>query len=172
MNKSQLGKKSRKKGKDFEVAVRKDLIANGWLVTRFDNQVDLENNCLSQSKAKFNPFTRRVMTMSSGFPDFLCVKFEKIPPYVYTLDVDYNKEQIERLQREIKKCNDKSQIITSPNVHINQLTTTKIQLLECKINGKLDKLEREKVDWLKNNLKIPVFVAYKDENNKITYKEV
>jgi hypothetical protein len=38
-----------------------------------------------------------------------------------------------------------------------------IRLIECKMNGKLDKIEKEKVEWIKSNLKIPVIVASKGE---------
>jgi hypothetical protein len=72
MDRKQQGKKSRRDGKKFESAVRDDLEKKGWIVCRFDNQVNLELGILERSKGKFNPFTKMVMNMSSGFPDFIC----------------------------------------------------------------------------------------------------
>lgn len=129
------GKKARKDGKAFEVLVRKELTEKGWIVCRFDNQVDLVNSVgtLVQSKGKFNPFTRSMMMVSGGFPDFICFK----------------------LFLETDKVWD-------------------IQLVECKINGYLDPVEREKIEWIKTNLKIPVFVASKIKEGRktvIVYEE-
>lgn len=44
-----------------------------------------------------------------------------------------------------------------------------LMFCECKVNGYLDKAEKEKCDWIKQNLKIPVFVAKK--NNGVEYIE-
>jgi len=38
-----------------------------------------------------------------------------------------------------------------------------IKLIECKINGMLDKEEKAKAEWIKNNLKIPIEVASRGE---------
>lgn len=72
--KSIMGKKSRASGKAFETKVRKDLVSQGYIVCRFDNNVDLEKGECVQAKAKFNPFTRSVMNISSGFPDFVAYR--------------------------------------------------------------------------------------------------
>ena len=69
---SRLGRKSRAAGKRFEVKVRDDLEDKGWIVVRWNKNV--EDNHLITSRGKFNPFTQRVQNMSSGFPDFLCIK--------------------------------------------------------------------------------------------------
>lgn len=36
------GKKSKKSGADFELKVRKDLESKGWIVTKWNNQVEFE----------------------------------------------------------------------------------------------------------------------------------
>ena len=41
-----------------------------------------------------------------------------------------------------------------------------IILCEVKSNGYLDKIEKEKIEWIKTNLKIPVICAYKDYPEK------
>jgi hypothetical protein len=48
-----------------------------------------------------------------------------------------------------------------------------IQLVECKMAGKLDKIEKEKVEWYKNVLKIPVIIASKGiKKGEIIYEQV
>lgn len=91
--KAKQGKANRAAGKRFELKVRADLESEGWIVFRNSNDVEFNNlqstskeieiwkakddNSLlgrfKQAKSKWNPFTRCVMTMQSGFPDFLCV---------------------------------------------------------------------------------------------------
>ena len=68
-----MGKRSRSQGKAFEVRVRKDLVANGWRVSRWDNNI--KDDVCVQAKGKFNPFTKRVMNMSAGFPDFVVYRY-------------------------------------------------------------------------------------------------
>ena len=38
-----------------------------------------------------------------------------------------------------------------------------VRFIECKINGTLSKEEKEKIDWIKKELKIPVAIASKGE---------
>ena len=74
-----MGKKSRRKGKSFELEIRKDLESKGWIVCRWGNQV--EDGKLISARAKYNPF-RKVMSMSTGFPDFIAYrKFQCIECY-------------------------------------------------------------------------------------------
>ncbi len=75
--KSQMGKKSRAKGGRLELKVRQDLEKIGWIVTRWSNTVDYDKNDnigkLVPAKRKYNPFSK-VMTIGTGFPDFVCFK--------------------------------------------------------------------------------------------------
>lgn len=87
-SKIKRGSKSRAGGGQFELRVRKDLEEKGWIVDKWSNNVDLEEPPLDTSsdkdrtgrgkvvpcKRKFNPFNK-VMTIGTGFPDFVC--FEK-----------------------------------------------------------------------------------------------
>jgi hypothetical protein len=68
------GKKSKASGGQFELRVRKDLEAKGWIVDKWSNNFDLEEGEVIPAKRKFNPFSK-VMTIGTGFPDFVC--FEK-----------------------------------------------------------------------------------------------
>jgi hypothetical protein len=87
LDKKKQGKKNRAKGTAFEKKVREDLEKNGWVVCRFDNQV--VDGKLTRAKPKFNPFTKRVMNLGGGFPDFVCFKKVKADDWVYYFDVKF-----------------------------------------------------------------------------------
>ncbi len=70
-SKVRMGRKSRAGGGLFEAKVRKDLEEKGWVVDKWSNNVDLENGDIIPCKRKFNPFNK-VMTIGTGFPDFVC----------------------------------------------------------------------------------------------------
>jgi len=67
------GKKSRASGARFELKVRVDLESKGRIIDKWTNNVDLETGKLIAAKRKFNPFSR-VMTIGTGFPDFISIK--------------------------------------------------------------------------------------------------
>lgn len=75
--KSILGKKSRAKGQRFESKVRSDLENLGWIVSKWMNTVDYDREGkmgkLVSAKRKYNPFLK-VMSIGTGFPDFVCFK--------------------------------------------------------------------------------------------------
>lgn len=73
--KRKIGKKGRAAGKRFELKVRAHLEKEGYIVTKWANQVDLVNNKLIPAKSKYNPFLKRVMNEGSGFPDFLIYNY-------------------------------------------------------------------------------------------------
>ena len=151
-----LGKKTRAAGKQFEVRVRKDLSEKGWTVCRFDNNVEFKKvtvddegfkydlqgvvGKLIQAKGKFNPFTKRVMNMSGGFPDFICTQATE---YI--------------------------------GMKENKKTLFEVIGVECKMAGKLDKLEKEKCKWLlDNNVFSKILIAKKTKEGrkiKIVYEE-
>lgn len=67
------GKKSRAAGARFELKVRKDLEAKGWVTDKWTKNVDLETKELIAAKRKFNPFNK-VMSIGTGFPDFIAFR--------------------------------------------------------------------------------------------------
>ncbi|OFZ72817.1 MAG: hypothetical protein A2451_13135 [Bdellovibrionales bacterium RIFOXYC2_FULL_39_8] len=71
--KIKMGGKSRAKGSQFELKVRRDLEEQGRVVDKWNNNVDLETDKLIIAKRKFNPFSK-VMTIGTGFPDFISIK--------------------------------------------------------------------------------------------------
>jgi hypothetical protein len=150
-DKVKMGKSSRAKGKAFELKVKADLEKQGWLVIRWDKNVEFEQiggvdenvgvtkGKLIQAKHQFNPFTKS-MTVGHGFPDFICLK-------VVCINTPIGK------------------IRPTPDVF-------EVQLVECKMNGKLDKLEKEKSKWLIDNLHILFYIAKKGEKRgEIIYEK-
>ena len=67
------GKKSRAAGARFELKVRTQLEKEGWIVDKWTNNVNLEENKLVKAKRKYNPF-KKVMVIGTGFPDFIAFK--------------------------------------------------------------------------------------------------
>lgn len=145
-DKKTMGKHSRAAGKRFETKVREDLEKDGWIVVRWDKNIEgtcpkeHNLNCLTlppfkegklvRIKPKFNPFTKSLMMNSGGFPDFICFK-----------------EGLFDTPMGIKMR------LTPP--------AFEVQFVECKIGKYLDKTEKDKVEWIKESLKIPVFIASK-----------
>lgn len=81
--KSKIGKKSRIDGAKFELVVRLELEKKGWVVIKNPNNVieDKDNiKHFKQGKSKYNPFTKRLMMNSGGFPDFLCYRTMELTP--------------------------------------------------------------------------------------------
>lgn len=72
-SKVKQGKLSRAAGGRFELKVRKDLEANGRVVDKWTNNVDLEEGKVIMAKRKYNPF-KKMLVVGTGFPDFISIK--------------------------------------------------------------------------------------------------
>ena len=70
------GKKARGAGARFELKVRGDLEKDGWVVSKWVNNVDLEQKKIVPAKRKYNPFMR-ALSVGTGFPDFVCIRRKK-----------------------------------------------------------------------------------------------
>ena len=79
------GKKNRAAGARFEAKVREDLEKQGWIVTRWMNQVDLEKEKLVPAKS--NVFGSR----TTGFPDFIILRRKEDGFEVIGVEVKMNK---------------------------------------------------------------------------------
>ena len=73
INFSKQGKKNRSSGTRFEFKVREDLEKDGWIVSKWMNNIDMEKNKMIPSKRKYNPFMK-ALSIGTGFPDFLAFK--------------------------------------------------------------------------------------------------
>jgi hypothetical protein len=155
LDKVKMGKKSRREGKAFEKSVEKDLESKGWIVVKFNKQVELvhkdervESGRLVTAKGQFNPFFHRIVGEGSGFPDFIA--FMKIG--------NENGEELYLDGISGMQC---------------VRATWFVQLVECKMNGILDKLEKEKIKWIKENLNIEVMLAKKGvKKGEIIYDRI
>lgn len=74
------GKRNKINGAIFEKKVRVDLESKGWIVDKWSNNIDLENNKIVPAKHQYNPF-RKSYSLGSGFTDFIAFRYEieKIP---------------------------------------------------------------------------------------------
>ncbi|MAG47085.1 hypothetical protein CL617_00640 [archaeon] len=68
------GKLNKARGARFEIKVRKDLEEKSWIVAKWMNNLDLEIKKLIQAKHKFQGIGRP-MAIGTGFPDFICFKY-------------------------------------------------------------------------------------------------
>ena len=73
VSKSKQGKKNRAAGARFELKVRARLEAEGWIIDKWTNNVDLEKKQLIKAKRKFNPYMK-ILGIGTGFPDFIAFK--------------------------------------------------------------------------------------------------
>jgi len=70
MDKSKLGKQSRRKGKRFENEVQAALEKEDWIVARWSKKI--EEGVLINCRPKWAG--GRLLTMQSGFPDFIILR--------------------------------------------------------------------------------------------------
>ena len=167
VDKKAQGKKNRQAGARFELKVRKDLEADGWIVDKWSNNVELPTTIISAdckasvrienegrliiAKRKYNPH-KKVMAIGVGFPDFIAYQYssmENVNPPTCTFH---------NLRGDIK-------VMPYPYVMIIGV--------EVKSNGYLDKVEKEKCKWLlDNNIFGKILIASKGKKRgEIVYKE-
>jgi len=77
-NFSKQGKQNRAAGARFELKVRKDLESQGYVVSKWMNNVSFSDGKgeIVPAKRKYNPFLR-ALSVGTGFPDFICFKINK-----------------------------------------------------------------------------------------------
>lgn len=155
------GRKNRKKGKDFENKVMKDLESKGWIVARWTKNVEFEElpdddgspwtqGELVNCKPKFNPFSKSLMMNSGGFPDFIAYQ-----------NMVNSKHEALFAEGGVEPFGD------------IEIRLSGIIGLECKSNGYLDKIEKEKCGWLiENKIFSKIFIAKKGKKRgEIIYEE-
>ena len=160
------GKKNRVAGAKFELEVRKDLEEKGWICSKWQNNVEFERiidesekrgegifvkkmhmeGKLIPAKRKFNPF-RKVLGIGTGFPDFI----------VYTPCKGIRIQGLSTFDINGAKF---------------EFTPFMVFGVEAKLNGRLDKDEREKCKWLiENKIFSGMMIAKKGEKKQIIYEE-
>jgi hypothetical protein len=149
--KSKRGKKSRAAGQRFEAKVRQDLENKGWVVSKWMNTVDCDRDGkigkLVSAKRKYNPF-KKVMTIGTGFPDFICFK-----------GIDKEEETIGGTQ------------IPEEYMKKDEKKVFEVIGLEVKSNGYLDQIEKGMCLWLiANKIFSKIWIAKKgDKRGEIEY---
>jgi len=157
------GKRNRQAGARFELKVRSDLESKGWIVDRWTNNVEfLDGLSVSAEKGKeievnrFHMKARLIKAKSfmgrsrtNGFPDFIM----------------FGKNMIDDTEIIPIHWNKKIEEIEFPEDGIYGV--------ECKSNGYLDKIEKEKCKWLiDNNIFSKILIASKGKKRgEIEYKE-
>ena len=158
-NKRELGRKSRAAGKRFESKVREDLEKKGWIVFRNTNDVEIEIN---EDRIK-KEIKRQVENAGCK----LIGEIEVNPPFKATF------KQAKSKWNPFKKCPMMTQSGFPDFIILAGMEPEfEVKFVECKMNGYLDKIEKQKVEWIKTNLKIPVIIASKGKKRgEIEYKE-
>jgi len=134
IDKKEIGKKSRATGQRFEKKVRADLEKKGWIVDKWTNQVEFmckhKQKCCARlipAKPKFiyNPQIKRRIPigMSSGFPDFIVFPSK----------------------------NRAGGLVIGAIHEVYDGDYRIIYGIESKMNGILDREEKEKCKWLLDN---------------------
>ena len=70
------GAKNRKSGAYFELRVKKDMVGKGWIVSKFPNQVEFDEEGGGKLMSAKHKWRGRglPMVIGTGFPDFVCWK--------------------------------------------------------------------------------------------------
>ena len=162
-----MGKRSRAAGGRFELKVRKDLEKN-WIVGKWPNNVEFPiglttfngkelditkvpnmrfkaGKCIP-AKRRFNPFNK-ALAIGTGFPDFFAYKIGQVQAisfYFNAANMEFNSDEIYA-----------------------------VIFVESKMNGTLDKQEKEKARWyLENNYCSKFLIAKKGKKRgEIEYVE-
>ena len=165
------GKKNRAAGQRFELKVRKDLEYSGWIVSKWMNNVliqdlsenvelpngkikhlELKNFSLIPSKHKFRG-PGIPMAIGTGFPDFVTFKISDLKDVCPTLWDEINgKEQKYKIEE----------------------IAYKIVGVEVKSNGYLNLEEKEKCKWyIENKIFSNILIASKGKKRgEIVYQDV
>lgn len=178
VDKKAQGKKNRKKGSEWEKIVRVDLESKGWIISKWQNQVEFgvcENgefqsrnwkDCVLQNGKHYPGVNGRLvpcrmnfrgkgipMMLGAGFPDFVVYKKLEDTEILRSKSIrltEFNGEIIEE---------------AADNFFV-------VLGVEAKVNGYLNPEEREKCQWLlANNIFSKILIAFKNKEGKIEYKE-
>jgi hypothetical protein len=126
---------------------------------------------LVNCKPKFNFFTKSLMMNSGGFPDFLCIKTQHtIKPLFFKFPgPDYDEEAVRKFKEALAqtyKTSPPEILVCGGNVE--HIEPPSLMLVESKTNNKLDKIEKDKMAWIEDNLRIPCYVAYPEKVGRKT----
>ena len=141
------GKSNRARGKAFELKVRHDLEKKGWIVDRWSNNVEFDKIIDKEGEPVYTYPVGKLITAKHTFNPFTKAMSagNGFPDFIC-----------------IKRQEETNEETFKPHFFV--------KFVECKINGKLDKIEKEKIEWLKDNLHIHTIIAVKGERGEIIYE--
>lgn len=163
------GKRNRRMGADTEKRTRLDLESKGWIVCKWANNIKFTNpketyiNCLlnndetltalESNTGKCVPASPgRFRMMSTGFPDFIAYR-TVIQDELFT---GTGSEFLQQYKDRIE--------FNSITNEVKILPKTEIMFIECKTNGQLSKIEKEKAQWyLDNNYCSKFYIASREK---------
>lgn len=144
LDKKKQGKRNRINGANFELRVRKDLESKGWIVSKWQNNIEFEEfpgddgipfsgeGKLIPAKRKFNPFSK-ALSLGTGFPDFIAYRLVMIAD--------------------------------------SGIPSYEVIGVEAKSNGYLDKKEKDKCKWLLDNKVFNSIIIASKNKKEVMYKE-
>ena len=104
VDKQKQGRKNNRDGAKFELDFRKMMEKEGWIISKFQNNIDLQTGEIIQARGYFIP--GRGLTLGKGFPDFvmfrMLIKENKATKALYELQFVECKRNIKRLSKEEK----------------------------------------------------------------------
>jgi len=143
-------KKNRASGKAFELKIRADLEKKGWIVFRNGNDVE-EAKPKSSFEWEGGCVFKQAKMKWNFFTKRLMMTHSGFPDFICIKMFD------------------------SYKIHSTgeEGFSWEVQFVECKVNGYLKPEEMEKVRWILEQLKIPIFVASKGiKRGEIKYLEM
>lgn len=145
MNKQQQGKRSRAQGASFELKVRRDLEEKGWIVDRWSNNVEFHDENSLEVSGRLGGKFGKIVPAK--------VKWRRTPTGMFPMGLNSGFPDF---------------IIYKP-FEVGGIG------IECKMTGKLDKLEKEKCKWMiENGVFDNILIASKEKEGRkivIKYKE-
>lgn len=163
IDKCKQGKRNRRNGAIWERKVRDDLEKEGWFVSKFENNVDLDKDKMVPAKSS------RFRLQSTGFPDFICWRHDRFIIELKEENIGgLDKKTLDRMRLQIENANKLRKDMIIPPA-INVVPDNEIIGIECKVGKYISKEEKEKCRWLlKNRIFSRILIAYKTkEKNRV-----
>jgi len=156
INKQTTGKKSRVAGQRFEKRVREDLEKRGWIVAKWSNNVsDYPEDNINKPPEKRED--RQLIPARPKFTYNPLIK-RRLPMGMSSGFPDFIAFR--------EMCTE------AQNINHEYILGYEIIGIEAKMNGKLDKQEKDKCEWLLKNVFQRILIAQKGiKRGEIRYKE-
>lgn len=140
VDKVKQGRRNRANGASFELRVRKDLEEKGWIVDKFSNNIEFTRDVMCKPKLHSSYECERCgNTWGEKDTHPICLREAKIIPA---------KRKYAGPGRPMAIGTGFPDFICIKVHDLSDPQTYRVQFVECKTNGKLDKIEKQKCAWL------------------------